>query len=350
MRLHGIGPCVVAAALLGGCAWRVEQPVPPRDAGALETPSSTATPAAAPAGRTAARRKGDDRPEFHVVRRGDTLFAIALDYGFDYRDIATWNALADPSRILVGQRLRLSPPAEGVSATARRTEVTPRAKGPEAPVVRLETAPPPEPGTVIKPMGTTGAPEAESLGGEAKPSSGARSVPLLAEPRAQTLPYSQPALERLSRPGAAATPGPQAAAAAAAAPAAGAEAVEEEALDWAWPVQGDLVYRFGDSGRLKGIGIGGKAGQPVSAAADGRVVYSGSGLRGYGRLLIVKHNEAYLSVYAHNQALLVKEGERVRRGQKIAEMGDSDASRVLLHFEMRRFGKPVDPLAKLPAS
>jgi lipoprotein NlpD len=347
MRLHGIGPCVVAAALLGGCAWRVEQPVPPRDAGALETPSSTATPAAAPAGRTAARRKGDDRPEFHVVRRGDTLFAIALDYGFDYRDIATWNALADPSRILVGQRLRLSPPAEGVSATARRTEVTPRAKGPEAPVVRLETAPPPEPGTVIKPMGTTGAPEAESLGGEAKPSSGARSVPLLAEPRAQTLPYSQPALERLSRPGAAATPGPQAAAAA---PAAGAEAVEEEALDWAWPVQGDLVYRFGDSGRLKGIGIGGKAGQPVSAAADGRVVYSGSGLRGYGRLLIVKHNEAYLSVYAHNQALLVKEGERVRRGQKIAEMGDSDASRVLLHFEMRRFGKPVDPLAKLPAS
>lgn len=347
MRLHGIGLCLVAAALLGGCAWRVEQPVPPRDAGSVEAPSPvpSAVPVATSTARSAPRRRGDDRPEVHVVRRGDTLFAIALDYGFDYRDLAAWNALSDPSRILVGQRLRLSPPAEGVTAAARRTEASPpRPKGSEVPVVRLETAPPPEPGTVIKPLAVTGAPEAETLGGEAKPAPGARSVPLLTEPRALTLPYSQQALERLSRPGAAPASG------VAAAPASTTEAVDEEAVDWAWPVQGDLVYRYGDSGRLKGIGIGGKAGQPVSAAADGRVVYSGSGLRGYGRLLIVKHNEAYLSVYAHNQKLLVKEGERVRRGQKIAEMGDSDASRVLLHFEMRRFGKPVDPLAKLPAS
>jgi lipoprotein NlpD len=332
-------------ALLGACAWRVEQPVPPRNSAMSDTASSPATSVSA--ARGAARRRGDDRPEFHIVRRGDTLFAIALDYGFDYRDIAAWNALVDPSRILVGQRLRLSPPAEDATLTARRSEAAAlRAKGAEAPAVRLEAAPPPEPGTVIKPIAIAGALEAESLGGEAKPPEGAGAVPLLTEPRAQTLPYSQQALERLSRPGAAPAPG----ASAATSPAAGNQVADEEAVDWAWPVQGDLVYRFGDSGRLKGIGIGGKSGQPVSAAADGRVVYSGSGLRGYGRLLIVKHNEAYLSVYAHNRTLLVKEGERVRRGQKIAEMGDSDASRVLLHFEMRRFGKPVDPLAKLPAS
>jgi lipoprotein NlpD len=123
---------------------------------------------------------------------------------------------------------------------------------------------------------------------------------------------------------------------------------DDEALEWTWPVRGDLLYRFGDSGRLKGVGIGGRVGQPVAAAASGRVVYAGSGLRGYGRMVIVKHNETYLSVYAHNSALLVKEGDGVKRGQKIAEMGDSDAPRVGLHFEVRRFGRPIDPLGRLP--
>lgn len=117
---------------------------------------------------------------------------------------------------------------------------------------------------------------------------------------------------------------------------------------WAWPASGAVVAGF-EEGKQKGLAIAGKAGDPVLAAADGRVVYAGSGLRGYGNLVIVKHNSTYLTAYAHNQALLVKEDQAVRRGQKIAEMGSSDAERVQLHFEIRRQGKPVDPARLLPA-
>lgn len=119
-------------------------------------------------------------------------------------------------------------------------------------------------------------------------------------------------------------------------------------MDWVWPAKGEVLYRFGESGKLKGVGIGGKAGQPVFAAAPGKVVYSGSGLRGYGKLVIIKHNDMFLSVYAHNSQIVVKEGETVKRGQRIAEMGATDASRTALHFEIRRYGKPVDPLTRLP--
>lgn len=119
-------------------------------------------------------------------------------------------------------------------------------------------------------------------------------------------------------------------------------------MEWGWPARGDLIYRFGDSGRLKGLGIGGKPGQSVVAAAPGRVVYSGSGLRGYGKLVIIKHNDAYLSVYAHNRDIVVKEGDQVRRGQKIAVMGNLEGTNTGLHFEIRRFGKPLDPLSQLP--
>jgi lipoprotein NlpD len=173
-------------------------------------------------------------------------------------------------------------------------------------------------------------------------------VVVLAEPRAVTLAYSPAALARLGRattedprktsPGADAT----------ARPSASADAADDESLEWTWPVRGDLLYRFGDAGRPKGIGIGGRPGQPVGAAAPGRVVYSGAGLRGYGKLVIVKHNDTYLSVYAHNSAIFVKEGDVVQRGQKIAGLGDTDAAQVGLHFEMRRFGRPVDPVGRLP--
>ena len=117
---------------------------------------------------------------------------------------------------------------------------------------------------------------------------------------------------------------------------------------WAWPAAGAVLAGF-EEGKQKGLAIAGKAGDPVLAAADGRVVYAGSGLRGYGNLVIVKHNNTYLTAYAHNQTLLVKEDQAVRRGQKIAEMGSSDADRVQLHFEIRRQGKPVDPARLLPA-
>jgi lipoprotein NlpD len=123
----------------------------------------------------------------------------------------------------------------------------------------------------------------------------------------------------------------------------------DDAIDWAWPAAGTIATPFDEARGVKGLSILGKVGDPVLAAADGRVVYAGSGLRGYGNLVIVKHNNTFLTAYAHNQTLLVKEEQAVRRGQKIAEMGSSDADQVKLHFEIRRLGKPVDPARLLPA-
>ena len=144
-----------------------------------------------------------------------------------------------------------------------------------------------------------------------------------------------------------------AASAAAAAPAASASTAPatatagEDEIVFIWPGTGAVIAGF-DEAKNKGLDLGGKAGDPVVAAADGRVVYAGAGLRGYGNLVILKHNNTYLTAYAHNQTLLVKEDQAVRRGQKIAEMGNSDADRVKLHFEIRRQGKPVDPAKYLP--
>src|SRR5207237_401009 len=121
----------------------------------------------------------------------------------------------------------------------------------------------------------------------------------------------------------------------------------EDDINWMWPANGPVAGAF-DESRTKGLAITGKPGDPVVAAADGRVVYAGSGLRGYGNLVILKHNNTYLTAYAHNQTLLVKEDQSVRKGQKIAEMGSSDTDRVKLHFEIRRQGKPVDPARYLP--
>jgi lipoprotein NlpD len=148
-----------------------------------------------------------------------------------------------------------------------------------------------------------------------------------------------------AKPGAAdAAPG----AAAPASPAAQAAPRDpDEVINWQWPAAGAVITPF-DNTRSKGLAIAGQAGDPVLAAADGRVVYAGSGLRGYGNLVIVKHNATYLTAYAHNRTVLVKEDQAVRRGQKIAEMGSSDADRVQLHFEIRRLGKPVDPALYLP--
>lgn len=128
---------------------------------------------------------------------------------------------------------------------------------------------------------------------------------------------------------------------------AGGDAASSGGLTWIWPVSGPVIASF-DGLKNKGLDLGGAAGEPVLAAADGRVVYAGSGLRGYGNLIIIKHNDTYLTAYAHNRALLVKEDQAVKRGQKIAEMGNSDADRVKLHFEVRRQGKPVNPAQYLP--
>ena len=146
----------------------------------------------------------------------------------------------------------------------------------------------------------------------------------------------------------AAAPMPVASAPAAAAPIP-APSAAEDAISFQWPARGNLISGF-DESKNKGLDIGGKAGDPVLAAADGRVVYAGAGLRGYGNLIILKHNNTYLTAYAHNHALLVKEDQVIKRGQKIAEMGSSDADQVKLHFEIRRQGKPVDPAKYLSAN
>jgi len=124
--------------------------------------------------------------------------------------------------------------------------------------------------------------------------------------------------------------------------------IDDDSLGWIWPATGKIVAGFSESANLKGIDIAGKSGQPIVASAAGKVVYAGTGLRGYGKLIIVKHNNTFLSAYAHNKEIEVKEGQQVTKGQKIAEMGDTDADQVMLHFEIRRLGKPVDPTKLLP--
>lgn len=411
--------CAGCAAILGEPI--ESSPVPARPVAAppaapVTATGATTTPTAPPAAEAPkprrGRMQGDTRPESYVVERGDTLFGIALDFGLDYRELAGWNGIPDPARIRVGQRLRLMPP-----------------DAPDEPQVRPLTAPG---ATEVESLGpSTGS--AEAGAGTAAAGAGAagtgaaeaavvaaEKVPVLSEPRAATLPWSEKAFAQLggdlaaakalperkaegkpdakadarpegrtdprsdgkseARPdpkadpktdakGDAKTDSKQAArgdtppasrpearpdakpsTSSPPSPATASKPAESASPgdDWVWPARGSLAYRFGDSGALKGLGIAGKAGSPVVAAAPGRVVYSGSGLRGYGKLVIIKHGEEYLTVYAHNRTLLVKEGEQVKRGQRIAEMGDTDSDRVALHFELRRFGKPVDPLSQLP--
>jgi lipoprotein NlpD len=191
----------------------------------------------------------------------------------------------------------------------------------------------------------------------------ANSDKLKVEPRGQRLPYSDRNLALLSAgdspagasPTAPTTPAPAPGAAPVTPPAPAAPppapdkagGTAEEAIDWIWPVKGKVLSTFTEAS--KGIDIGGRKGAPVLAASGGRVVYAGSGLRGYGKLVIIKHNETWLSAYAHNENILVKEQQEVKRGQKIAEMGSTDADQVKLHFEIRRQGKPVDPARLLPS-
>jgi lipoprotein NlpD len=230
------------------------------------------------------------KPGYYTVKPGDTLVRIGLETGQNWRDIARWNNIENPNLIEVGQVVRVAPPAP--VATAQ----------PVAPTARVETRP--LDGRASAPGVAPGAPGVAAAAPAAPPAPAAPSPPA-------------PAREG------------------------------DEDVTWAWPAAGSVVAGF-DEARNKGLAISGKAGDPVLAAADGRVVYAGSGLRGYGNLVIVKHNNTYLTAYAHNQTLLVKEDQAVRRGQKIAEMGSSDAERVQLHFEIRRQGKPVDPARLLP--
>lgn len=240
------------------------------------------------------------KPGYYTVKPGDTLIRVGLENGQNWKDLVRWNALENPNIIEVGQVLRVVAPGVDAGAAATRAVTA----------GRIETRP---------------------LEPRAAGSAGTGSV-------AATTPVASPAAP------VAAAPAPAAAPAAAPIPREGAE----DDINWAWPAAGSVAGNF-EEGKSKGLVIAGRAGEPVLAAADGRVVYAGSGLRGYGNLVILKHNNTYLTAYAHNQALLVKEDQAVKRGQKIAEMGSTDAERVQLHFEIRRLGKPIDPSRLLPA-
>lgn len=222
----------------------------------------------------------------HEVRRGETLYSIAWRYGWDFRQLAANNDIAAPFTIYPGQVIELTPK----TASSRPTST------PSAGAARgVATSQPP----------SRSAPSASASGEDA------------------------PTPARPSPPAASRTTGP---------------------IAWQWPADGAILETFasGQQGR-RGIAISGPLGSPVVAAADGQVVYRGSGLTGYGNLLIIRHSDQWLTAYAHNQQLLVAEGDRVKGGQRIATLGSSGTFRHQLHFEMRRDGKPVNPLQHLPS-
>ena len=297
---------VTLAAILSGCGTTgVQAPV-------VERQPTTATSS------TAANDGRDRDPALYTVKRGDTLLRIALEHGQNYRDLVTWNDLSNPNDIKVDQVLRVLPPDSAANGVQTGAIVMP-------PVEKTPPTPP-----VVKKT----------------------------EPKGEKKPYSDSALAELQRadsngggkaeasvkpvpaPSAAVTAAPPAAAAASA-------SADEEKLSWMWPSDGRVIATF-DEGKNKGVDIAGKAGQQVVAAGAGKVMYAGSGIRGYGNLVIVKHSNSLLSAYAHNRTIVVKEGQSVTKGQMIAEMGDSDADSVKLHFEIRQQGKPVDPSRFLP--
>lgn len=295
---------------------KAEAPPPPKpEAGVVVTPLS---PSLGPS---------------YTVRQGDTLFSIARAHNVPLRDFAAWNNLEIPYVITIGQQLRLTPPdgvalppvgPQGAAAgtpAAADSNIKTQPLGQRVPYSELAYAQMTRTPLPVKPEVTAESkPEAKAeIKAENKPEPKADSkTGSAAETRTDTK-----ADARSDKPRADGT------------------------VAWAWPAQGQVVGSFNE-GSNKGIAIAGKRGQPVHASAAGRVIFSGSGIRGLGNLVVIRHNSTYLSVYAHNDKLLVKQGQNVHKGQHIADMGNSDADRVKLHFEIRRQGKPVDPLKLLP--
>jgi lipoprotein NlpD len=292
--------CVLALSLLmTACASRLDQaPVVDRSSGGtLATVPGAASQPAVPL--------GPPPPGYYRVKPGDTLYRIALENGQNYRDISAWNNLTNPNQIEVDQLLRVVPPGANTAAMT--------------------------PGVATAPLGGNGTVQSAPLA-NAPAAVGAAMPPLYGAATNGTAANGAAANGAVpANPGAASDTGSTAAG----------------NVAFAWPVRGPLLNTFNDTTN-KGVNIGGSAGDAVKASADGRVVYAGNGLRGYGNLIIIKHDATYLTAYAHNRALMVKEGDAVTKGQKIAEMGNSDSDRVMLHFEVRRQGKPVDPLKYLP--
>ena len=316
MKLQRAAVLALVGILVAGCASQYKAPVSER---------AVTRPAAAKPASPAVASAPEARSDTYTVKRGDTLYSIALDNGLDYKDLADWNGITNPGVIQVGQALLLRAP---------------------------------DPGVLVQPATASGAVESRPLGAEARPPVVEARPPVAEAPReaadnvktgpkAMKLPYSEKNVALLMRRQALSEPRSEPPVQ----PVAPAEPEvpgrDGDKVDWSWPSSGKVVAPFSESSN-KGLDIGGKIGDPVYASASGRVVYSGTGLRGYGKLIIIKHNQTYLSAYAHNSNLLVKEGQNVKKGQKIAEVGSTDSDRAKLHFEIRRLGKPVDPLKFLP--
>ncbi len=265
---------------------------------------------------------------YYTVKRGDSLYRIALDNGQDHRDIAAWNNITNINAIKEGQVLRIAPPS-AVEASAA-VVANPVASGPIVESRSLDAVP------VVVPATVQATPAISNL---------------KREPKVGKEPYSEEVYARLNnladapkalepKPETKTEIKPEIA------PAIAAPSSPDD-VSWAWPSTAKVSAPYSESGN-KGLDLSGKLGDPVLAAADGKVVYAGAGLRGYGELVIIKHNATYLSAYAHNRKILVKEKDLVTRGQKIAEMGNSDTDAVKLHFEIRKQGKPIDPAPYLP--
>jgi lipoprotein NlpD len=311
MKMLAAAICAVFL-VAAGCASRSPAPVfdrRPAQAPQAKSPAAQATPAP------------QARPGYYAVKRGDTLYSIALEHGLDYRELAHWNKLDDPSKIRVGQELRTTSPEDRSAVQVGSARL---------------------PGAIeSRPLGSPAPAPAE--GG------------MKTSPKALKLPYSEQNLALLSkpeiRPEAAPDAKPEAKPEAKAEPAAARPAVERDpdAIEFIWPARGKVIAAFAEPNQ-KGLDISGKPGDAVLAAAAGRVMYTGTGIRGYGKLIVIKHDNNFNSVYAHNREILVKEGQTVARGQRIAELGDTDADAPMLHFEIRKSGKPVDPAKYLPPS
>lgn len=308
------------AFLLAGCL--TQPPVPAVDRGPTAQSKTVAVPVVIPALATPTTGVG-----YYTVKPGDNLYRIALENGQDYKDVATWNGIDKASLIKPGQVLRVAPPggAEVLSAGGGKPVLL-------APVV--ETRPLDSKAVIAPATPPTPAPAVAHEN-------------LKREPKVGKEPYSDEAYARLNKlETVAKTPDPR--------PEIKPEIKAEpppplapDEIAWIWPSTGKLLTPYSEAGN-KGLDFAGKAGDPVIAAGDGKVVYAGAGLRGYGELVIVKHNATFLSAYAHNRKILVKEGQVVTRGQRIAEMGNTDADSVKLHFEIRKQGKPIDPMQFLP--
>jgi lipoprotein NlpD len=301
VRGDGLMPALLLSIVLASCASpKGLAPVEDRNVGTRAAISASA-PASAPSVGPAASApeatklplgaENAGKPGYYTIKPGDTMIRIGLETGQNWKDLVKWNNLDNPNIIEVGQVLRVLPP--GLDPTVATRPIN---------AAKVET----------RPL-------------DAKPALPAASA---ASPVAGA---SAPAVAAVITTPSTAVPAREG----------------DDDINWLWPASGPVLTPF-EEGKAKGLAIGGKTGDPVLAAADGKVVYAGSGLRGYGNLVILKHNNTYLTAYAHNQTLLVKEDQNVKRGQKIAEMGSTDADRVQLHFEIRRQGKPVDPARLLP--